>query len=132
MHLDMIGLVVKDMAASLRFYRALGLAIPESMDREHHVEVTLPNGLRIGWDTTDVVKQFDPGWTAPKGSGRLGMAFLCESSADVDATYKRLVAQGFVGHKEPWDAFWGQRYAQIKDPDGNSVDLFAWLPGKKP
>jgi uncharacterized glyoxalase superfamily protein PhnB len=28
---------------------------------------------------------------------------------------------------EPWDADWGQRYAQVKDPDGNSVDLFAAL-----
>jgi uncharacterized glyoxalase superfamily protein PhnB len=26
---------------------------------------------------------------------------------------------------EPWDAFWGQRYATAKDPDGNHVDLFA-------
>jgi uncharacterized glyoxalase superfamily protein PhnB len=28
----------------------------------------------------------------------------------------------------PWDAFWGQRYATVLDPDGNSVDLFAALP----
>ncbi len=36
---------------------------------------------------------------------------------------------GTEGHKEPWDAFWGQRYAQAKDPDGNVVDLFAPLEG---
>jgi uncharacterized glyoxalase superfamily protein PhnB len=29
----------------------------------------------------------------------------------------------------PWDAFWGMRYAVVKDPDGNAVDLFAALPG---
>ena len=38
-----------------------------------------------------------------------------------------LVAAGYQGGKEPWDAFWGQRYAQVFDPDGNSVDLFAPL-----
>ena len=38
-----------------------------------------------------------------------------------------LVNNGARPHKEPWDAFWGQRYAQIHDPDGNVVDLFAPL-----
>ncbi|MFL6036949.1 MAG: glyoxalase, partial [Gaiellaceae bacterium] len=28
---------------------------------------------------------------------------------------------------EPFDAFWGQRYATVVDPDGNAVDLFAPL-----
>jgi hypothetical protein len=37
------------------------------------------------------------------------------------------VAAGYDGHKEPWDAFWGQRYAIVHDPDGNTVDLFAEL-----
>lgn len=38
-----------------------------------------------------------------------------------------MIAEGFNGKKEPWDAFWGQRYAQIEDPDGHTVDLFAPL-----
>ncbi|MCZ6462364.1 MAG: glyoxalase, partial [Actinobacteria bacterium] len=25
------------------------------------------------------------------------------------------------------DAFWGQRYATVLDPDGNAIDLFAPL-----
>ena len=32
---------------------------------------------------------------------------------------------GFTVVKEPWDAFWGQRYAIVADPDGYMVDLFA-------
>ena len=31
---------------------------------------------------------------------------------------------GAEAHKEPWDAFWGMRYAIVHDPDGNSVELF--------
>jgi uncharacterized glyoxalase superfamily protein PhnB len=56
------------------------------------------------------------------------LAFLCDSPADVDASYADFVAAGCNGHKEPWDAFWGQRYAMMVDPDGNSVELFASLP----
>ena len=42
-------------------------------------------------------------------------------------SYADLIETGGRGHKEPWDAFWGQRYAQLRDPDGNAVDLFAPL-----
>ena len=45
----------------------------------------------------------------------------------MDEIYARVVAAGFTGEKEPWDAFWGQRYAQLADPDGVPVDLFAAL-----
>ena len=42
--------------------------------------------------------------------------------------FGKIVNAGFDSKKEPWDAFWGQRYAQVWDPDGNGVDLFARLP----
>jgi catechol 2,3-dioxygenase-like lactoylglutathione lyase family enzyme len=125
--LDLIGLVVADMAASLAFYRRLGVEIPASADGEAHVEVTLPGGLRLAWDTVDVIRSFDPDWAPPSGGARVGFAFLCDSPPDVDATYARLVGEGYHGRKEPWDAFWGQRYALIDDPDGNDVALFAPL-----
>jgi uncharacterized glyoxalase superfamily protein PhnB len=57
----------------------------------------------------------------------VSLAFLCDSPADVDRLYAELVAAGATGHREPWDAFWGQRYATLRDPDGNGVDLFAPL-----
>ena len=55
------------------------------------------------------------------------LAFKLDSPAAVDATYDQLVAAGYNGHLAPWDAFWGERYARIHDPDGNSIDLFADL-----
>ena len=125
--LDLIGLVVEDMGRSLAFYRKLGFDLPPDADTEPHVEATLPGGLRIAWDTVETVRSFDPGWTAPSGGHRVALAFACDSAADVDATYRALVDAGHAGHKEPWDAFWGQRYAIVLDPDGNSVDLFASL-----
>ena len=123
--LDLIGLVVQDMARSLAFYRRLGFELPAEADGEPHVEAAVPGGLRIAWDTVETVRSFDPGWTAPSGGHRIALACACDTAADVDVTYRSLVNAGYDGHKEPWDAFWGQRYAIVLDPDGNSVDLFA-------
>jgi catechol 2,3-dioxygenase-like lactoylglutathione lyase family enzyme len=123
---DMIGIVVKDMAAALRFYRLLGLVIPEGVESEPYVEVTTPNGYRISWNTLEMVQGIYPDWEEPAGH-RMSLAFKCDSPAEVDSAYGRLVDSGYEGYKAPWDAFWGQRYAMVKDPDGNPVDLFAPL-----
>ena len=122
---DLVGLVVGDMAASLAFYRTLGFDIPPEADSEGHVEHSLPGGLRIAWDAVEVIRSFDPAWSPPGGGHRVSLAFRCDSPAEVDATYAALTAAGHAGHNPPWDAFWGQRYAVVHDPDGNSVDLFA-------
>ena len=126
--LDLVGLVVEDMARSLAFYRRLGFDLPPEADGEPHVEATLPGGLRIAWDTVDTIRSFDPGWTPPTGGHGISLAFACDDAADVDAAYRSLIDAGYEGHLEPWDAFWGQRYATVLDPDGNSIDLFAPLP----
>jgi uncharacterized glyoxalase superfamily protein PhnB len=78
------------------------------------------------FDTEEVIKSFEPEWTRQAGN-QLSLAFECASPAEVDATYARMVEDGFDGAKEPWDAFWGQRYAQLHDPDGVPVDLYAAL-----
>jgi len=125
--LDLIGIVAQDMARSLTFYRLLGLEITPEADNEQHVEISLAGGLRLAWDAAALIKSIHPDWVEPVGH-RMGLAFLCADAAEVDALYEQLAAAGYEGHKPPWDAFWGQRYAVIRDPDGNLVDLFAWLP----
>jgi uncharacterized glyoxalase superfamily protein PhnB len=127
--LDVIGVIVSDMQAAIDFYQRLGLEFPDDPDPEGHghVETTLPEGLRFTLDTEQSVRSFDPDWSPPAGGHRMAVAFRCESPEDVDRVYGDLVDAGAGSHKEPWDAFWGQRYAQVKDPDGNVVDLFAPL-----
>ncbi len=124
--LDAIGIVCQDIRRSLTFYALLGVIVPENPGEEDHVEATLPNGLRLMWDSVGLMKQISPNWQSPVGH-RMGLAFLCDSPSDVDAVHAKVLAAGFSGGKEPWDAFWGQRYAQVQDPDGNLVDLFAPL-----
>jgi uncharacterized glyoxalase superfamily protein PhnB len=121
--LNAIGIVASDLGRTRAFYLLLGIEFAEGDD---HVEATMPNGLRLMVDTEDVVRSFRPEWTRAAGN-QLGLAFECASAAEVDETYARVVEAGFDGEKEPWDAFWGQRYAQLSDPDGVPVDLFAAL-----
>jgi catechol 2,3-dioxygenase-like lactoylglutathione lyase family enzyme len=121
-----VGIVVADMAASLAFYRALGLDVPADAEIEPHVEI--PFGpLRLALDTEATIRSFDPDFTPPSGAGRVGLAFACDTPADVDAAFEHLTGAGYRAHHAPWDAFWGQRYATVLDPDGVGVDLFAWL-----
>lgn len=124
--LDAISIVTADMSASLAFYRRLGLDIPADAADAPHVEATLPSGLRVLWDTEEVMRSFDPGWTRPAAGGeRLGLAFVCASPAEVDSLYDELIAAGHKGYLKPWDAVWGQRYAVVLDPDDCGVSLFA-------
>ena len=124
--LNAIGIVVSDMARSIRFYQVAGLDVPETPN-EGHVDISMPNGIRLMLDTEDTVLSFRPDWTRATGN-QVGLALECESPAEVDEIYARVTAAGFHGEKEPWYAFWGQRYAQLQDPDGVPVDLFAALP----
>jgi len=124
--LNALGIVVSEMATSIRFYRLLGVDLPETPG-EGHVEAALPSGVRLMLDSEEVVLSFRPDWARERGN-QLSLAFECPSPAEVDETYARATVAGFKGEKEPWDAFWGQRYAQLQDPDGVPVDLFAALP----
>jgi uncharacterized glyoxalase superfamily protein PhnB len=125
--IDAIGIVVADMAAALDFYRRLGIDSAAGAEAEPHVEVTLPGGLRLMFDTQETIRSFDESWTTPVGGPAMALAFDCGDPAGVDAAHDELVAAGHESHRAPRDAFWGQRYATVRDPDGNPVDLFAAL-----
>jgi catechol 2,3-dioxygenase-like lactoylglutathione lyase family enzyme len=120
-----LGIVVTDMAETLEFYRHLGLEFAEGAGAEGHVEADTPCGATIMFDTEDIMRSFDASFEPPTGRGRIGLAFECAAPAEVDATHADLVALGYRSHLEPFDAFWGQRYATVYDPSGNLVDLYA-------
>ncbi len=121
-----IEIVVADMATSLAFYRRLGLDIGPEGDTEPHVDVDL-GGIHLAFDTRETILSFNKAWTPPSGGHGMALAFSCESPAEVDAAYAELTSAEGTGALEPWDAFWGMRYAVVHDPDGNPVDLFAPL-----
>ena len=123
--LNAIGIVAADMGESIRFYRLLGLDVPETPD-EGHVDTFLPNGVRFMLDSEETMRSFMDGWSRETGN-QVGIAFECASPAEVDEIYTRVTEAGFQSAKEPWDAFWGQRYAILEDPSGVDVSLYAPL-----
>jgi catechol 2,3-dioxygenase-like lactoylglutathione lyase family enzyme len=127
--LDVVGVIVSDLDRAIDFYGRLGLEFPADPDPvgHGHVEVSLAGGVRFTLDSEHSVQSFDPEWSPPSGGHRVGIAFRCEPPEDVDRRYRELVEVGAGGYKEPCDAFWGQRYAQVKDPDGNVIDLYSPL-----
>jgi len=124
--MNAIGIVSADIERSLSFYRLLGLATPEFDAKEDHFQCDLGGGVTLMWDTVALIQQITPGYVHGSGSS-IGLAWQCDSPALVDEAYARIVGAGFESEKAPWDAFWGQRYAIVKDPDGNLTSLYAQL-----
>jgi uncharacterized glyoxalase superfamily protein PhnB len=124
---SVVELVVADMGATLSFYERLGLSAPPGSDKEEHVEIELPGGLKLALDSESMIGSLDAKWRPPSGGHRIALAFECADPEQVDRVFADLVRAGYDGHQEPFDAFWGQRYATVHDPDGNPVDLYARL-----
>lgn len=129
--LRQIDFVVRDMEASLAFYRALGLEIPESAiwrtpSGIHHVDVPMPGGTIVHFDSAALAQVYDRGWREPDGSGSRNVySFHVPTREDVDRIHARLCALGHRSAQPPYDAFWGSRYAIVEDPDGNHVGLMS-------
>jgi catechol 2,3-dioxygenase-like lactoylglutathione lyase family enzyme len=128
--LNTIDMVVSDMDASIAFYARLGLEFKLDEHSPEHAGCDLPNGLHVMLDTEAFRTSFLPGWSAPVGGPRTLLCFEFEAPAGVDAKYAELAEAGYRGIAEPFDAFWGMRYATVADPDGNGIDLYAALPAR--
>ena len=82
------NLVVRDMEATLAFYRRLGLEIPDSSvwrteSGAHHVEVSMPNGLDLDFDSAELAKSYNEGWSAG-GASRSVIGFSLPTRGAVD------------------------------------------------
>ena len=122
MSLDAIGIISRDPLQSIRFYGLLGVEFKEL--GEGHFEGTTPSGVRIMLDSVDLMKKLNPDWQEPTGVGII-LCFRQDAPRLVDEVHGQLTRAGFASVTEPWDAFWGQRYGSVLDPDGNQIDLFA-------
>ena len=120
---DHLTLVTKDVDATVAFYRRLGLTIPDSdADFEaHHRAAQLPGGAGLHIDSVEFAKHWDRGWQAGMGV----LTFSVESRQRVDEIYGDLTRVGYHGQQEPYDAFWGARYAVVEDPEGNAVGIMS-------
>ena len=120
-----MNLFVRDMAASVAFYRRLGFDVTDGAEGHPHVEITMASGFALELDTYALTRAYDPGWREPEVGHRSGCVFqvLLPSREAVDRACAALEADGHRIHLAPIDAFWGARYAVAIDPDGNFVGL---------
>jgi uncharacterized glyoxalase superfamily protein PhnB len=120
---DQINLVVSDMAATVTFYRLLGITIPET-DPEwqgHHRTAEIAGGLDVDFDSDVFARHWNRGWSG----GRVVIGFKVDNRERVDELYHELTQAGYPGQQAPYDAFWGARYAVLEDPDGNPVGIMS-------
>ncbi len=125
--LDQVNLVVHDVEASRAFYARLGLDFGDERDpvwAAHHVSALHGDitPLDVDLDSTTFATQWNEGW--PGGSGVV-LGFKVDTRAEVDALVAALAAEGVAVQQEPYDAFWGARYAVVSDPDGNGVGIMS-------
>lgn len=125
MKIDAVTVTSGNMVKSAKFYSLLGFEFPHfEPDTKHLEPITKEDDVRLMIDDQALMKSMtgkDP--TPPSHSP---FAIKCESPAEVDRCVERVKAAGFEVMKEPWDAFWGQRYAILVDPGGYMIDVFAW------
>lgn len=127
MSFDAIGIVVTNMPKSIAFYELFGLSFQAFGDDGDHYEAVLPSGMRLMLDTEALIQKLHPDHSYGHG-GRISLGFSVETPAKVDELYQQVIAAGGSTDRVPFDAFWGQRYATVKDPDGNIVAIYANLP----
>ena len=129
--LKQVDLVARDMDASIAFYRALGVEIPDSAiwrtpSGVHHVDVAMPGGLTFHLDSAALAKAYNRGWREPSGAGtRSVVTFSVSSRDEVDRIHDELTGLGHRSSQPPYDTFWGARYAIVEDPDGNHVGIMS-------
>lgn len=121
---DAVGVITSDLPGAVAFYRLLGGEV--TFDNDGHVEFTYRSGFRLMLDSIATIESFST-YEPAVGGRNVGLAFRCDSPAEVDALHAAVVAAGHRSHVEPFDAPWGQRYAGVLDLDDNPVDLFATL-----
>jgi uncharacterized glyoxalase superfamily protein PhnB len=124
----MLNVVVRDMGATVEFYRRLGVVLGDAEEMSGpHVQLRMPGGFSLELDSAESARLWHAGWRADPSSVGVVIGFALPSRESVDERYVELTSAGYVGRQPPFDAFWGARYAIVADPDGNDVGLMSPL-----
>ncbi|MBL4812118.1 MAG: VOC family protein [Rhodobacteraceae bacterium] len=124
--IDAIAVASTDLRKTAAFYELIGFTFADFADDAMHLEPeTAPGDVRLMIDTFALMEKLIG--APPRPSNHSSFALLCADAAQLNTIAQRITDAGHALVKEPWDAFWGQRYAVLADPDGYRVDLFAPL-----
>ncbi len=124
MKLDGFGILVKDMAVMVRFYRdVLGFDI-KGDENASDVLLQKDGTLFLLYRRKDFEKLTDKKYGYAEGvNGHYEIALGVENYAAVDKAFAEVVAKGAVPLMEPTTEPWGQRTCFIADPEGNILEI---------
>lgn len=97
-----INLVARRFDETVKFYRLLGLEIPEPMTQPPgalHAPANLPSGLEFEIDNEYLARMYNAAWRRPTGSSSVLLSVALGSREEVDATYGKLIAARYEGRQ---------------------------------
>ena len=128
--LDQINIVSANMKPTIEFYRLLEVEIaepsPGKSGAPFHANGDAGGETSLDIDSDAFARVWNAAWR-DKGDfgGRVVIGFGVETREAVDETCAKLAQAGHKVLQEPWDAFWGSRYAIVEDPNGIAVGLMS-------
>jgi catechol 2,3-dioxygenase-like lactoylglutathione lyase family enzyme len=126
MKLNAIGVTSSNLKETVRFYELLGFKFPEFKKDEDHLEpISDGSSTRLMIDSKKLIQSLIG--EEPRPSNHSAFALEYENPQEVNEVASKVKDAGFKIKSEPWDAFWGQRYCIVIDPDGYLVDLYSTL-----
>jgi predicted lactoylglutathione lyase len=118
--LAQVNLIVADLERAEEFWALLGY---QSSPRHPKAAVlSFPNGMYVVLHEPDFARLWDPAYSGP-APGSTVIDVNVASREDVDDVHARVVAAGFSSSVEPWNTFFGARYAIVCDADGHRIGL---------
>jgi len=137
---ERVNIASCDPAASIAFYRRLGVEIPEpSVWRMktgiHHASalIAAEGAAELDIDSAAFAQLWNTGWRGRSDlAGRVVVGFKLATRETVEVAYAEATGTGHKGLQPPYDAFWGARYAMVEDPDGIAAGLMSPIdPARK-
>ena len=120
--LSMMILEVRDLRASIDFYRRLGLELPDPVAGRPPVVIhRMGSGVSLLL-TTSFASVYDADWARPTGGYQQLLEFYVGENAAVDQQWSALLDAGYRGRMPPTQTA-GPYAAMVDDPDGNVVLL---------
>jgi len=118
--LAQVNLIVTHLSRAKEFWALLGC---ESVPRHTNAAViTFASGMNLVLHEPAFARLWDPAYAGPSPGSTVIDLNLASREA-VDTAHARVVAAGFASSVEPWDTFFGARYAIVADDDGHRVGL---------
>src|SRR3954447_21399468 len=110
------------MDAAVDFYRRLGVELSVGGHWPPGTNCRHAGGENMDLDNEPMAHLWGDEQLAP---GDVVIGFSLPTRDAVDDLYRDLTGAGYKGRREPYDAFWGARYAMVDDPDGHAVGLMS-------